>query len=63
MNDLQAKFLEELKALLKKYNASINFCVSDGSDTYGLHNERLEITVDNKTIHKVQGWGLDSTDL
>jgi len=63
MDKTQTEFLQELKSLLKKYTASIDFCVSDGSDTYGLSDERLEISINNKTIRKVQGWGLDQTDL
>lgn len=37
-------FRAELKALLEKYNASINFSVGSCSDTHGLYDEKMVIS-------------------
>lgn len=67
--DIQ-KFRGELKDLLKKYNASINFSVSDCSDTYGLSGEKMVVSVrpDMKSfkeidILEVRGWSIDAGDI
>lgn len=63
------KFLIELKELMKKYNVSIGFSVSDCSDTYWLSYERIVVTHYNKDSFKeeewlsVDGWGMDHTDI
>lgn len=36
-------FKEELYTLLEKYNASIDFAMSDCSDTHGIYDERMEV--------------------
>ena len=63
MDSTQRAFLKELKDLLNKYNANIGFCVSDGSDTYGLADERIEISINDKTILQIPGWGIDGKNL
>jgi len=56
-------FKKELKVLLKKYNATISFNVNEYSDTYGLHDERIEVDIDRKTTLLADGWGVDQSDL
>lgn len=55
--------LVELKALLDKYKADISFTCSEGSDTYGLYNDHIEITSNTKTIFKANGWYIHPNDL
>jgi len=38
--DKSKEFKEELKTLLLKYNASIDFYVGDGSNIHGLFDEK-----------------------
>ena len=63
-------FRAELKALLEKYNAYINFSVGPGSDTYGLYEEKMVIShrPDPKSFREVDiieidGWGISAYDL
>jgi len=56
-------FIKDLKALLKTYNASINFTCADCSDTYGIYEAGMSINIDGKQIKKTDGWRLDATDL
>jgi len=56
-------FITELKDLLKKHNAQIDFECSDGSDTHGIHDANLSIYVDRKRVAKVIGWSLDASEL
>ncbi len=57
------EFKKELKALLKKYNATIGFSVGDGSDTHGLYDERIEVDLSDKPEILAHGWGVDQYDL
>lgn len=62
MND-NKEFLDKLKALLWEYNMSINFACSDGSDTHGINDGRIEIEdskgkVIFRTWHE---WQIDPT--
>ena len=64
------KFRCELKDLLAKYNASINFSVSDCSDTYGLSGEKMVVSIrpDKKSfkeidILEVRGWSIAAGDI
>lgn len=41
MQTKQIEFKVELKALLKKYNASIGFTCDESSDAYGITGEKL----------------------
>lgn len=42
------EFLKDLKALLEKYNASITWTCSEGSDTYGIHDAHLCANLNDK---------------
>lgn len=54
----EAEFLNELKALLEKYDASIGFNCAACSDTYGLYEERVVAQVGRgKEISMASGWG------
>lgn len=64
------EFRAELKALLEKYRVSINFSVSDCSDTYGLSGEKMVIShrPDAKSFREVdiieiRGWVIDAFEL
>jgi hypothetical protein len=67
--DMVKEFKRELKDLLTKYNAIICFNVGDGSDTYGLCDERM--TIEHRigdswnyvTLLEVNGWGIDKSDI
>jgi hypothetical protein len=67
--DMVKEFKRELKDLLTRYNAMICFNVGDGSDTYGLYNERMTIehrvenTFEYKPLVEVSGWGIDKSDI
>lgn len=72
--EIKVKFLTELAELLEKYEASIGFSVSDCSDTYGLYDEQMYISVQDEirkdrhpaytTILKLKGyWDLDSNSI
>ena len=64
------KFRSELKDLLVKYNASINFSVGSCSDTHGLYDEKMVVSIrpDPKSfkeidIIEVPGWGISAGDI
>jgi hypothetical protein len=70
MNELEIKtFRAELRALLEKYNASINFSVGSCSDTHGLYDEHMIIshtipgTFKDIDMVVVSGWGICASDL
>lgn len=44
-NVVAPEFEEKLYALLKEYNASISFSVSDCSDTHGLYDEKMVVNI------------------
>lgn len=63
-------FLVELQALLEKYKADISFSVSSGSDTHGLYDEKMVISIrpDSKSwkeidILEVNGWSISGYDI
>ena len=60
---MKKEFLSELKALLKKYDVTIGFSVSECSDTYGLNDEKMIIYHKDKNWLEVYGWGIDHTDI
>jgi hypothetical protein len=62
---MENEFKKELKALLEKYNAAINFNVGGDSDTYGLYDEEMAVYFfDTKKSFKLSnGWGISKTDL
>lgn len=49
------EFIIELKTLLKKYNASIEFMLDDCSDLYGISGEEMSIQINDKEILTVKG--------
>lgn len=53
------QFLNKLSNLLKEYDAEIHFDCGDGSDTHGIYNEEIKITINNETIHSNSGWWLE----
>lgn len=57
------EFLKELKELLAKHNASIEFSVGEGSDTYGLHGEKMTATIGEKTVTLSDEWWVTSSDI
>ena len=62
MNKIE-QFKIELKALLKKYDASIFFDCSPCSDTYGLYDEKIVIHINHKDTTLAKGWGVNAEDL
>ncbi len=56
-------FLTELRTLLAKHRASIGWTCGEGSDTHGLHDERMTIEVGGKTIAEVHGSDISASDL
>lgn len=43
------EFLTELKALMEKYNATIDWCCDSCSDLYGVYDSHIEISLNNTT--------------
>ena len=60
---MKEQFLQELKELLSKYNASIGFTCAPGSDTYGIDDGGIQIDINDKEILKVSYWWLCPNDL
>jgi hypothetical protein len=67
---MNSELKKELKALLKKHNATIQFECADCSDLHGVYDERIEIVVreDPKRWHETVvfskgGYTLSSEDL
>jgi len=60
------ELIKDLKGLMDKHDVFICFSCSDCSDTYGLHDERIEI-LSNKdpetSILRVDGWCICRSDL
>lgn len=64
MNNVK-EFKIELKALLNKYNASIEFDCSSDSDTYGIYDGHIGIEIDGKKFrYKHQNyWAITASDV
>ena len=69
-NNIKNKFLRELADLLEKYNANIGFSVGSCSDTHGLYDEKMVISIrpDPKSwkefdILEVDGWNFSASDI
>lgn len=67
MNDNECsrdQFLKEFKELLDRYDVSIEFSVGEGSDTYGIYDERMTI-VDKRNNEwlSISGWGIIGDDI
>ena len=62
-----ANFKKDLKSLLSKYNASINFVCDDCSDTYGIYEEGIAVSFDqfhgDNDYRLSDGYGVDESDL
>lgn len=63
---LNIEFRKELKALLEKYNASIDFSCSDGSDTHGIYDAKM-VACFNLSDRMIafdlnNGWSVDKHD-
>ena len=56
-------FLAKLKALLKEYNADIQFTCAPSSDTYGIYDGGILIRVDNKRVFRNHNWYIDSKEI
>lgn len=60
-------FKMELKELLKKYNASISFSVGECSDTHGLYDEKMVLTINENSREEesehINGWDVSSHEL
>ena len=60
-NNKAKDFKRDLKALLKQYNATVQF-TADG-DTHGLYDDSIMLTVDGITIMQTGDWYLTQDDL
>lgn len=47
----EKEFLDKLDTLLKEYGASIMWQCGEGSDTYGIYDSHLIITIDNVIVY------------
>lgn len=63
MKDINNQFLIELKDLLKKHNAHISFSVGECSDTHGLYDEKMVISIKNEDIFEIDGYGFSWYDM
>lgn len=66
----KAKFLSELKALLEKYDVTIDAGVGGGSDTHGIYDETIFIShrispsgFRYEDWLEVSGWSLGASDI
>ena len=60
----ESAFIKELKDLLAKHNASIDFECSDCSDTMEISEPRMVAYVDSRMPLKLSnGWELEANDL
>jgi hypothetical protein len=61
------EFLKELQALLEKHKAAINFDCCSSSDTHGIHDAGIEVTVglwpDKQSYKFKYVWGIDALDV
>jgi len=58
-------FFAELKELLTKYNAMIEFTVDEDSDISGVYGEEMSVYFENSKTSKTitKGWDVSGTDL
>jgi hypothetical protein len=70
VKEVKGDLKSELKALLKRHNASIEFDCGEGSDTYGIYDERIVVTVrpdpkrfEEKEIFSVNGVAMSYKDI
>ena len=62
MADLE-EFKKELRSLLAKHNATIGFDCSECSDTYGINDANISVSLGGMNIRLADGWNVDATDL
>lgn len=63
MNAKGREFVKKLKALLKEYNAMIDFTCDPCSDTYGIYDAGMRICIDNKEICRNSDWYMDCNNV
>lgn len=64
MTSEEKQFKKELKELLEKYDATLEFYVGEGSDTHGLYDEEIVAWLgDHTRISLIDGYSVDSVDL
>jgi hypothetical protein len=59
-------FKKDLKELLEKYTAAIGFSTGDGSDTFGLFDDRIVVFFDgnfDKEYELASGWAVYPSDM
>ena len=56
-------FKSDLKSLLEKYGAVISFSVSECSDTHGLNDEKMVVSIDDNDNLLCHGWDIDHRDI
>jgi hypothetical protein len=57
-------FINELDALLKKYNASIDWGCAACTDTHGIYDERMTVTNGNgETLLHIDGGCISSYEI
>lgn len=59
----QKEFLKELKDLFIKYDAYIGWACADCSDTYGLYDDHLYITMHGQNDIDFETNGIDVEDI
>lgn len=48
-------FVDELKALLEKYDATIDWTCSACSDLHGVYDERMTVSSNNEILLNIEG--------
>jgi hypothetical protein len=56
-------FKKELREVLEKYNATIEFACGQGSDTHGLYSEEMLVCFNKKDYSLSKGWVIYAEDL
>ena len=57
------EFLTELKALMEKYNATIDWCCDSCSDLHGVYDSRIEISLNDTTDISFNSDSVDVNDV
>ncbi len=55
------EFKRELKALLEKYDGSIDFGAN--GDMEGMYNEEMNVCIKDTTVFSVAGWSIGPNDI
>ncbi len=63
MNGNVEKFLEELHALLDKYDATIHVGYGEYSDMHGVYDQHISVSIGRETVHRIDDWYLDRSNL